>query len=98
MAPAFPEEYQSREAYYDEWLEKHQASKNDLPDSLEARHDLLVGLREDAYETLCDSVYKAKGYSISGIPLPETLKRFDLFDDKALAILQLYGFSSELKN
>ncbi len=98
MAPAFPEEYQNREAYYDEWLQKKTESGDQLPETIEARHDLLVQARKEAYETLCDHVYKAKGYSISGIPLPETLKRFDLFDDKALTILESYGFSTELKN
>ncbi len=98
MAPAFPEEYQNREAYYDEWLKEHMEQGIQMPETIEEKHRLLVQLRRDAYETLCDSVYKAKGYSINGIPLPETLKRFDLFDEKALAILKTYGFTTGLRN
>ncbi len=98
MGPAFKEEYQNREAYYDEWLNENKAPGSQMPETIEEKHRLLVQLRKEAYETLCDSVYKAKGYSINGIPLPETLKRFDLFDKKALAILTDYGFTTGLRN
>lgn len=98
MAPAFADEYQTREAYYDQWLEERMDQGNGIPEGIADRHQLLVDLRQEAYETLCDSVYKAKGYSISGIPLPETLQAFDLFDDRALQVLQAHGLSSGLKN
>jgi len=98
MAPAFPEEYRTREAYYDEWLNKNMEQGSQIPETIAEKHRLLVQLRKEAYETLCDSVYKAKGYSINGIPLPETLKQFGLFDEKALAIFKTYGFTTELRN
>ncbi|MBT7892110.1 MAG: aldehyde:ferredoxin oxidoreductase [Deltaproteobacteria bacterium] len=98
MAPAFPAEYRTREAYYDEWLNKNMEQGSQIPETIAEKHRLLVQLRKEAYETLCDSVYKARGYSINGIPLPETLKRFDLFDEKALAIFKTYGFTTGLRN
>jgi aldehyde:ferredoxin oxidoreductase len=98
MAPAFPEEYEAREAYYDQWLQEHSEAGQQLPETIVEKHRLLVKIRQQAYETLCDNVYEAKGYSISGIPLPEKLKQFDLFDNKALEILQTYGFTTGLRN
>ena len=48
-------------------------------------------LREAAYEELCDAVYKEKGYTLDGIPLPETIEKFDLMDDQALNLLMDHG-------
>jgi hypothetical protein len=48
-------------------------------------------LRKEAYQKLCDSVYTAKGYSPDGVPLPETLQRFELLDGQALSVLNEFG-------
>ena len=91
MGPAYFNEYQSRSDYYDEWLKEHLEEEKDFPLSPEERHQALLKLRQDAYQKLCDEVYKAKGYNSMAVPLRKTLERFDLLDEKAEALLQAYG-------
>ena len=91
MGPAYFNEYQSRSDYYDEWLKEHLEEEKDFPLSPEERHQALLKLRQDAYQKLCDEVYKAKGYNSTAVPLRKTLERFDLLDEKAEALLQAYG-------
>ena len=86
MGPAFFNEYESRADYYDAWL-KEQVGEAEIPDNPGARHRLIIKLRQEAYERLCDAVYREKGYTPEGIPLPETLERFDLLDDQARNLL-----------
>jgi aldehyde:ferredoxin oxidoreductase len=93
MAPAFFNEYESRKDYYDEWLKEHLGEGRRLPDAPEARHRILLELRQEAYQKLCDVVYEAKGYSQDAVPLPETLKKFELFDETAEALLKSFGVS-----
>ncbi len=90
MGPAFPNEYQAREEYYDQWL-KEQLGLHELPAALEERHRLLMQLRQKAYSKLCDVVYEEKGYSLDGIPLPETVEKLRLLDRQALDLLQGHG-------
>jgi aldehyde:ferredoxin oxidoreductase len=91
MAPVYFNEYEARRGYYDDWLEEQLGQETELPASGEERHRLLLELREAAYQELCDVVYKAKGYSGNAIPLPDTLKKFDLLDEKAETLLREYG-------
>ena len=91
MGPAYPNEYQSRADYYDEWLKEHLERDDNFPTTPEERHQALLKLRQDAYQKLCDSVYKAKGYNSDAVPLRETLEKFDLLDEKAEALLREYG-------
>ena len=90
MAPVFMNEYESRSDYYDSWL-KDQAGKKEIPDDPQARHRLVVDLRKEAYEKLCDAVYEEKGYTQDAVPLPETLEKFDLLDEQARALLVSFG-------
>jgi len=90
MCPAFFNEYRARADYYDEWLRDH-ADEGKIPEDPQARHRLIIELREAAYEELCDAVYKEKGYTLDGIPLPETIEKFDLMDDQALNLLMDHG-------
>ncbi len=92
MGPAFLNEYQARAAYYDEWL-KERVGDEQLPGSMEERHALLLRLRREAYERLCDVVYREKGYTDEGLPLPETLEAFGLLDAKALELLESKGLT-----
>ncbi|NIR18153.1 MAG: hypothetical protein GWN86_31365, partial [Desulfobacterales bacterium] len=62
-----------------------------LPESPEERHQAILNLRRQAYQKLCDEVYKAKGYTPQGIPVRKTLQKFELLDQKAEALLQEYG-------
>jgi aldehyde:ferredoxin oxidoreductase len=94
MGPAYLNEYEIRAEYYDNWL-REQIGEENFPDDKEERHRRIVALREQAYQTLCDAVYEEKGYTLDGVPLPETVEKFDLLDDQALAILNEFGLSRE---
>ena len=94
MAPVFINEYEARSDYYDSWL-KDQTGKEEIPGDLQARHRLIVDLRREAYEKLCDAVYEEKGYTQDAIPLPETLEKFDLMDEQARTLLVAYGLMEE---
>ncbi len=92
MGPAYINEYETRAEYYDTWL-KEQIGDGSLPDEKEERHRLIIELRQKAYQNLCDAVYQEKGYNLDAVPLPETIERFDLLDDRALALLEAFGLS-----
>ena len=87
MAPAFFNEYESRAGYYDEWLTEQLGNGDKLPEDPHKRHALLIEKRLQAYEFLCDTVYKEKGFSNEGIPLIETVEKFGLLDEKARQLL-----------
>ncbi len=90
MGPAFLNEYEGRAEYYDQWL-KEQNGQQLLPAGVEDRLEMIIGLRKKAYQKLCDAVYSAKGYTKEGVPLPETLDRFGLLDERAAALLAEHG-------
>ena len=92
MGPAFPNEYQAREEYYDQWLRK-ELNHRELPSSLEQRQRLLMELRQKAYSKLCDVVYEEKGFSAQGIPFPEVVERLGLLDQQAAQLLQAHGMA-----
>ncbi len=90
MGPVFLNEYEERSEYYDQWL-REQTGREVLPAKLEDRLNMIIGLRKENYRKLCDTVYAAKGYTPDGVPLPETLERFGLLDERAVALLSEYG-------
>ena len=90
MAPAFLNEYEARREYYDDWI-KEQANGREIPEDTEARHALLVKVRQEAYEKLCDVVYEAKGYTNNSIPLFATVEKMGLLDEQASALLEAFG-------
>ena len=90
MAPAFLNEYEARREYYDDWI-KEQANGREIPEDTEARHALLVKMRQEAYEKLCDVVYEAKGYTNNSIPLFATVEKMGLLDEQASALLEAFG-------
>lgn len=96
IGPVFMNEFNDRAEYYEEWL-KEQTGKEELPGNPEERHELLMKLRVEAYEKLCDTVYKEKGYNDNAVPLPETVDRFDLLDDQAIGLLKEYGLELDYK-
>jgi aldehyde:ferredoxin oxidoreductase len=90
MGPAFYNEYENRAEYYDAWL-KERLGDGPLPARPEDRHKKVMEIREADYQKLCDAVYLEKGYSLEGVPLPETLDRFELLDEQAMALLNQFG-------
>ncbi|MFP3870493.1 MAG: aldehyde ferredoxin oxidoreductase C-terminal domain-containing protein, partial [Syntrophobacteria bacterium] len=91
MGPVYLNEYSSRQDYYDSWLKENLGRDDGLPASPEGRHQELLKLRQNAYQRLCDSVYEAKGYNRNAVPLPTTLKKFGLLDEKSESLLAAYG-------
>ena len=91
MGPAFYNEYEARAEYYDEWLKDQIGEDDPIPDDPKEKHRLIMELRQKAYQRLCDAVYDEKGYTLDAVPLPETLERFDLLDDQAIALLREFG-------
>jgi len=87
MGPAFLNEYEDRSDYYDAWLAE-QLGEGQIPDDLADKHSLITKLRKEAYERLCDAVYKEKGYGPDGVPLADTLKKFGLLDEKSQNLLE----------
>ena len=90
MGPAFFNEYEARSDYYDTWL-KNQLDGKNIPDDPESKHALILKLRQEAYDTLCDEVYAAKGYTKNAIPLLEVVENFDLLDQQARRLLAMFG-------
>jgi aldehyde:ferredoxin oxidoreductase len=92
MGPVYLNDYQSRAEYYDAWL-KEQVGAETFPDNQNDRHRILMEVRRDAYQRLCDAVYREKGYRDDGVPFPETLEKYGLLDDKTLDLLSDYGMA-----
>jgi len=47
-----------------------------IPDDPESRHALIIKLRQEAYDKLCDEVYEAKGYTYNAVPLLQVVENF----------------------
>ncbi len=90
MGPAYFNEYESRAEYYEEWLTE-QLGADKVPSSPQERHELLIKMRKESYQTLCDVVYKAKGFTPDAIPMRETVQKFDLMDEQADKLLAEFG-------
>jgi aldehyde:ferredoxin oxidoreductase len=90
MAPVHDYEYSSRKEYYEEWLKENLGNRN-LPESQESRHKLLIEMRLEQFQQLCDIVYEKKGYNSNGVPKRETLEKFGLLDKPAQELLTQYG-------
>ena len=90
MGPTYFNEYEARADYYTDWL-REQIGKDEIPNDPEERHRMIMDLRQQAYQRLCDVVYKEKGYTSEAVPLPETLEKFGLLDDKSNTLLNNFG-------
>ena len=98
MGPVFFNEYEARADYYNKWLQDQLGDKK-MPDEPESRHALTRKLRQQAYDKLCDEVYEAKGYTRNAVPLLETVDNFDLLDQQAQRLLDIFGVQRrELSN
>lgn len=52
---------------------------------------LLIEKRIEAYQELCDIVYKKKGYTSDGILKRETVVKSGLLDEQANRLLNSFG-------
>lgn len=91
IGPVFENEYDDRAEYYDQWLKDTLGANNNIPKDRDKRRELLLDIRIKAYQKLCDAVYKEKGFSNEGIPLPETVEKFGILDDQAQRLLKNNG-------
>jgi aldehyde:ferredoxin oxidoreductase len=96
MGPVYFNEYEARSEYYDQWL-RDRLVEEPLPADPHQRHERLMALRQEAYQELCDAVYQTKGYTSEAVPLPETLDRFGLLDEKAERLLMGFGTAGRVK-
>ena len=94
MGPVYFNEYEDRIDFYEQWL-KEQVGAEAFPENQKERHRLVMEHRQQAYQRLCDAVYEEKGYSSEAVPLPETLRKFDLLDDQAVQLLAEFGFEAK---
>ncbi len=85
IGPVYFNEYEARPEYYEQWLQEQ--CEGTVPESPEEKHVLLMKKRIQAFDRLCDVVYKEKGFSKDGIPFPETVERFGLMDAQAKSVL-----------
>lgn len=75
--PVTIKEYESRSERYDKELEE----KWDYDISgktTEEKRDYLRKMREDAYEKLCDAVYKRRGWDSNGVPTLEKMQELKM--------------------
>jgi len=91
MSPVYLEEYRSRQERYDRQLAEIVGGEERLPEDLQQRLDLLIGIRQKQYQELCDAVYQEKGYDRNAVPTQETLAAFDLLDAETQALIEKYG-------
>jgi aldehyde:ferredoxin oxidoreductase len=89
MGPVYFDEFQARAEYYEKWLNEQCEEK--IPEDPKEQHKLVMEQRMQAFEHLCDSVYKEKGFSSQGIPMPETVERCGLMDEKARKLLDEFN-------
>jgi len=90
MGPVYLNEYRARREYYDEWLRQN-LPEAPLLGNDEQKLNLLIEKRAQAYQQLCDHVYKKKGYTSEAIPKRETVKKFCLLDEQADLLLKKFG-------
>jgi aldehyde:ferredoxin oxidoreductase len=71
--PVTEEEYRSREERYDAAL-REKAGVDPTGMSTAEKVKVLRAFREKEYETLCDAVYRRRGWTKDGVPTLDTLK------------------------
>ncbi len=86
MAPVFENEYESRAERYDEELRRAGLKPEGLP--VAERLRLLQQRRKERYESLCDAVYREKGYDQRGVPTRATLERLGMATPEFLAVIE----------
>lgn len=77
VGPVTAVEYESRQERYDKQLQE-EAGMDPSGMSTDEKVAAVRKLREAAYETLVNAVYKRRGWTDDGVPLLETLKRLKI--------------------
>src|SRR6056297_1607629 len=77
MGPVTKREYDSNAELYDKQLEE-KVGFSTKGKTVEEKLKALRKYRESQYESLCDVVYKRKGWDNNGIPTLDTIKRLNI--------------------
>lgn len=90
VGPVTIDEYESRRERYDTQLVEEY--KQDIEGkTTEEKIAMLRKIREERYETLMDAVYERRGWTSSGIPSLETVKRLGIDFPEVVELLKAHG-------
>jgi aldehyde:ferredoxin oxidoreductase len=89
VGPVTIEEYSSREERYDGQL-KDKWNWDPTGKSVEEKHQKTREFREDAYQKLCDAVYKRRGWDNNGVPTIEKVKALGIGRSDIIEMLEKY--------
>jgi aldehyde:ferredoxin oxidoreductase len=87
--PVTKEEYESRSERYDKQL-KEKIGYDPSGKSTEEKMKVLREYRERQYESLCDAVYKRRGWNNNGVPKIEFLKKIGIDFPEVIEVVKNY--------
>ena len=89
MGPVTAEEYESRRELYDKQLQE--IINFDIKNkTTEEKMKILRAYREEQYQTLCDTVYKRRGWDSNGIPTLEKIKQIKIDFPEVVKLVEKY--------
>ena len=88
--PVSAEEYESRQALYDEQLVSLIGKKAEEVEKMSTSEKIAAHRewREGRYETLLDAVYEARGWTSNAVPKPERLKALGIDYPEVMAVVE----------
>lgn len=87
VGPVTDEEYLSRQERYDSEL-KEKWEYDIEGKSVPERREYLRKMREDAYQKLCDAVYKRRGWDEDGVPTIRKMKELNMDLPEVIEVLE----------
>ena len=90
MGPVTVEEYESRSDRYDQQLQDVYQVDIEGKDTAE-KVKMLRKRREERYEQLKDAVYDRRGWTMTGIPTLDTVRRLGIDFPEVLEVLKVHG-------
>ncbi|MEW6622487.1 MAG: aldehyde ferredoxin oxidoreductase C-terminal domain-containing protein [Bacillota bacterium] len=89
LGPATVEEYLSREERYDKQL-KEILGINPEGKTAAEKLQLIRKYRQDQYNTLCDNVYRRRGWTENAVPKLETLEKYGIDFPEVVEVVKKY--------
>jgi len=89
MGPVTKKEYESNAELYDKQLEE-KVGFSTKGKTVEEKLRALRSYRESQYKSLCDVVYKRKGWDENGVPTLENIKRLNIDFPEVLEVWESY--------
>jgi aldehyde:ferredoxin oxidoreductase len=87
QGPVTVEEYESRAERYDAQL-REELGLDPAEMTTQDKMAVLRKYREDQYEKLIDAVYKRRGWTMNGVPRPETLEKLGIDYPEVMAVIE----------